>query len=588
MNRFSVTSARILLLLATLAAIMAGAATVARVLANRQPFEARAPLAYAGPFEAVGPQSPAAPAEATQVAETNCRYGVAFVFGDSLSWVPTLDAGWYLNFTPFGTSIKSAEFVPVVSVKQVFVNGERQPRVNFNPPLTYTYRDENGKVQAGLGKLISDNPGRLWLVGNEPDVDNFIQGNTMPDIYARAYHDAYHFIKRTDPTAKVAIAGLSMMTPGRLQYLDIVWDTYKQVYGTDMPVDVWNMHLYILEERNPDNPNQYGDGKIALGTDPALAKLSSRGDTSQCPAPGAPDTDANDPRLDVYCRSEHDSVRIFKDQVRNMRTWMRDHGQQNKPLIISEFGLLYPYLDGKPDGSCEFLIDENGRCFNPDRVTTFLRGTIQWLESAVDPNLGYPQDGNRLVQQWLWYSIVTNPEWSGGSSNLIVNNYKDFAPGSLAALTQMGQAFRQEATARPISANLTAGQARNVTAVTPFPGNLASARLTVNFRNSDLRSITNDFTVTFYSDAALTQPIGSVLVQPEQTGAIVGCTWDGRNSEQVSIMWNNLPVGTHRYWAKIDSGNTVEETSDADNVTSPGTVTVFPSGSYIPVVSGTP
>jgi hypothetical protein len=31
------------------------------------------------------------------------------------------------------------------------------------------------------------NPGRLWLVGNEPDV--IWQGNSTPAEYARAYHD---------------------------------------------------------------------------------------------------------------------------------------------------------------------------------------------------------------------------------------------------------------------------------------------------------------------------------------------------------------------------------------------------------------
>jgi hypothetical protein len=563
---------------------LVGLAVTRQMLADRQPFDPRAPLLLTDPFATYGPEAPNTGESTEQLAETNCRYGVAYIFGNSLDWVPTLDAGWYLNFTPYSTPIASAEFVPVLSVKQVIVNGVRQPAVRFNPPLTYTYRDEDGKVQPGLGKLISDNPGRLWLVGNEPDVDNPIQGNTMPDVYARAYHDAYQFIKRTDPTAKVAIAGLSMMTPGRVQYLDIVWNTYRATYGTDMPVDVWNMHLYILEERNPDNPNQYGDGKIALGTDPALAKLSSRGNAALCPAAGASDTNANDPRLDVYCRSEHDSVRIFKDQVYNMRNWMKAHGQQDKPLIISEFGLLYPYLDGQPDGSCEFLIDETGRCFSPPRVTEFLRSTIQWMESVTDPNLGYPQDGNRLVQQWLWYSIVTNPEWSGGSSNLIVNNYLDFAPGSPNALTEMGQAFRQEATSRPITANLTAGNSRNITTYTRFPTDVGVARLTATFRNSDLRSITGDFTVTFYSDEALTQPIGSVVVRPAQTGGIIGCTWGGRNSEQVSLLWEDLAVGTHPYWAKIDSGNQIDESNDGDNVTTRGTVTVYPSASFIPVV----
>ncbi len=360
MNKLTRNVSRNALLLVALAGVMA---IVTMAAADRPDFDPRAPLPATNPFDTYGPEAPSAPASTEQLAETNCRYGVAYVFGDSLGWVPTLDAGWYLNFTPGPNNIPSAEFVPVISVKQDFINGVRQPTVTYTPPLSYVYVNENGQTRPGLGGLISMNPGKLWLVGNEPDVDNFIQGNTMPDVYARAYHEAYQYIKKADPTAKVAIAGLSMMTPGRVQYLDIVWNTYKSIYGTDMPVDVWNMHLYILEERNPNNDKEYGDGKIALGTDPALAKLSSLGGSAVCPPPNEPDTNANDPRLDVYCRSEHDSVRIFRDQVYNMRTWMKEHGQQNKPLIISEFGLLYPYLDGKPDGTCEFLMDEFGRLF---------------------------------------------------------------------------------------------------------------------------------------------------------------------------------------------------------------------------------
>ncbi len=42
--------------------------------------------------------------------------------------------------------------------------------------------------------MISDNPGALWIVGNEPDRSGW-QDDTMPDMYAVAYHDVYDFIK---------------------------------------------------------------------------------------------------------------------------------------------------------------------------------------------------------------------------------------------------------------------------------------------------------------------------------------------------------------------------------------------------------
>ncbi len=516
---------------------------------------------------------------------TNCRYGVGFVpdFSSSLEWISTLDAGWFVDFSAKApaTEVDSAHFMPVVRLKQDKDSGVRLPTYTFTPPLVY--KQDNG--QDGLGQLVVDNPGELWIIGNEPDVDNDSQDNTMPDVYARAYHEAYYYIKAIDPTARVANAGLSMITPGRLQYLTIVWDTYKSLYGEDMPVDVWNMHLYILEERNPNNPNQYGDGKIALGTDPSIAKLSAIADQSLCPDPSTPGID---PRPDVHCRSEHDSVSIFQEQVYNMRNWMNDRGQRNKPLIISEFGLLYPYLEGQPDGTCEFLQDEFQRCFNPQRVTDYLNGTVNFMENTTDNTLGYPGDGNRLVQQWLWYSIVTEEFWSGGSSNLIVRNYANFPSGALGALTPIGQAFRQQATSRPISSNLAGGEALDVSTYADQPGRLGLATITATYRNDGLRSVVEPFTITFYKNAALTQVIGSVRVNPANQGAIVGCSWDGRNSHRVEIMWDNLPIGTHSYWAVVDSGNEVNESNDGDNVTTEGTVTVNPRFAFIPVVNGTP
>ncbi len=529
-----------------------------------------------------GPQ-----AEEDTLAATNCRYGVGYLpdLPTSLSWIPTLDAGWFINFSAstYGQDVRSASFAPVIRLRQVQLpGGIRTDNYTVTPPLTYSYRDENGTLRDGLGTLISQNRGHYWLVGNEVDVNNPVQDNTMPQVYARAYHEVYNYIKKADPTAKVAIAGLSMMTPGRLNYLSIVWDTYQSLYGEPMPVDIWNMHLYVLEERNPAEPNnEYGDGKIALGTDPALAKWSSQGFADRCPAAG--DASA-DPRPDVHCRSEHDSVRIFRDQVTAMRQWMKDHGQQNKPLIISEFGLLYPYI--REANGQYFLRDEHGRPFDPTRVTNYLRSTITFLETAKDPNLGYPADGNRLVQQWLWYSLATGPETSGGSSNLIKwDTFQSAAPGDPAQLTLMGQAFQQLANSSENWTNLVGGAARNVVTVTNRQTNKGAALLTATFRNSGTLSAIQPIKVTFYSNQALTQEIGSVVYDPNIRGAVAGCSWGGRNGEQASVMWSNLAPGTYQYWAKIDTLNAVGETIETDNVTTAGQVTVRPYGTFVPLTS---
>ena len=65
-------------------------------------------------------------------------------------------------------------------------------------------------------------------------------------------------------------------------------------------------------------------------------------------------------------------------------------GEGDKPLIISEYGVLMPssYL---PRGD--------------QSVLAFMEGTFDFMLNARDPVLGYAQDENRLVQRWLWFSL---------------------------------------------------------------------------------------------------------------------------------------------------------------------------------------
>jgi hypothetical protein len=532
-------------------------------------FVGAAALAVVGWWGAAGPAAPAAAAETQENPAANCRFGVNNRPGLSANqWIPTLGAGFYLNFTPVpkGPAVPpEAEFVPQIRMQQDRApDGRYLPTYVITPTLTF---DANG-----LGPIVLANPGRLWLAGNEPDVANPVQDNMYPAVYARAYHEIYHFIKALDPTAYVANAALSMMTPGRMQYMDIVWDAYLREFGTPMPVDVWNMHLYILSEYNPYNESKQGDGKVALGTDPAIAKLDSGGSAARCPLD------------EVYCRAEHDSLEIFSEQIRNMRQWMQAHGQQNKPLILSEWSILYPFVDyDDPVNPTEcFLMDELGQCFTPARVTRYMERTLDYLLNARDPALGYPADDYRLVQQWKWYSLSTLPEWSGGSSNLLVDNYADFARGDPAALTLMGQTFRRVVSEQTNTVNLVAGRAE--TAVGRVgPNGLADVPIGVGFYNSGTTGVAEPFRVTFYADAALTQVIGTAEITRATHGVINGCAW-GRNSDRAGVLWEGLPVGVYRFWAKVDSDNVItNETSEADNVVA-GVVRVYQYGTHLPVV----
>jgi hypothetical protein len=221
----------------------------------------------------------------------------------------------------------------------------------------------NAQTIAGVARSV---PGSLWLVGNEPDRIAWQDGVT-PVQYATAYHQAYHALKQADPTALVAIAGVVQPTPLRLRYLDAVLAAYQQLYGEPMPVDVWNVHNFILREE--------------------------RGSWGAEIPPGLPDNQGVLREVD-----DHDNLDIFKAQIWAFRRWMRDRGQQNKPLIVSEYGILMP-----PDYG-----------FGPERVSRFLYGTFDFFFSTSDPSLGYPSDGNRLVQRWCWYSL-SDTEFPSGN-----------------------------------------------------------------------------------------------------------------------------------------------------------------------------
>jgi hypothetical protein len=478
----------------------------------------------------------------------NCRFGVA-ASGEQLGEfdiVANLNAGWYMDFwareTPVGPP--EAEYAQMIHLGQ-----DRGGSDDCGPPYSYTVSPT--LTALGLGARVDANPGALWLVGNEPD--RIYQNDICPQQYAEAYHDVYYFIKERDPTAQVAMAGLVEVTPGRLQYLDIVWDTYRERYGTDMPVDVWTMHIYVLSETND------GDAHIALGTDPGIAIPFS----FDCP-------DANS-----YCHAEHDDMDLFVGQVVAMREWMWRHGQQDHPLLITEFGLLKPYnyyglcaaeTCPPPDGQGCFC-DENNETFHPVRVADFMEATFDYLLTVTDARLGNPHDNYRLVQQWLWYSLATDPLAAGHASNVAV-------PDDGYALTAVGQRWQDYVSAIPPEVNLMVQEVPPVVVQAPGGTDPVTVTLSALVLNNGNTAADGTVTLTFYSDEALTTPIGSATF----TG-LWGCA---RPVLPLTTTWESLSAGVHHFWAVVDSTGAVAETSEADNV-GHGIVLVNPSQLYLPL-----
>ncbi len=325
-----------------------------------------------------------APAQA-QGAFANCRLGAAVIHPPVTDYAYTLlNLGWYVNYSTAQSPLVPGgmEFVQIVRVHQ---NKTGWCRDCYTTPYSYTL----SPGPAALQSLALANPGSTWIIGNEPDRRDWNGGKQdeiVPELYAQAYYEANQAIRQADPTAKVGIGGVVQATPLRLKYLDRMWNEYQRLYGRRLgdDVDVWNTHAFILNEKK----NDWG-AEIPAGLT----------DTSGLSV----DPDDND-RLD-----------LFQQQVIRLRTWMRDKGERNKPLYITEFGINMPdYYVSAAD------------------VKKFMSGAFDFLLNYKDGNLGYPLDENRLVQQAIWYSLDDSKD---------TLRVEDYADSLFSAVTHRRQAY---------------------------------------------------------------------------------------------------------------------------------------------------
>ncbi|MHB0856550.1 MAG: hypothetical protein ACYC5M_03150 [Anaerolineae bacterium] len=274
--------------------------------------------------------------------------------------VAQLGAGWYTDW--------SASASPALPAGLAYVQTLRfKAGADKYDPDQVTIRPD----AATRAMIAAKHPGSLWLLGNEPD--SVFQGEPLePAVYAEVHHRLYAEIKGLDPTALVANGGIIQATPCRLEYLDLVWAAHQAAYGTPLPVDVWNIHAFIIPE--------YADWGAGL----------------------PPGVNAN--CATYYAVRDGDSVTILRELIVAFRQWMQDKGQQAKPLIVSEYGVLYPYDPEHPDA----FTDEEGQPFGPERVSQYMRASFHLFLWSADAGLGMPDDGYRLVQAWAWLSLNTH------------------------------------------------------------------------------------------------------------------------------------------------------------------------------------
>ena len=283
---------------------------------------------------------------------------------DVAKWGSQLGAGWYMDWL----TGDPAHGEPVYW-QTVRINSKKAPGAGWPPP----------EECAALAQL---RPGSVWIIGNEPD--NIWQDNVTAEVYARLYHDYWTAIKSADPGALLAIGAVSQPTRLRLAYLERVLAEYERLYGEKMPVDWWNVHGYVLREE--------------------------RGSWGADIPPGF-----NDSSGLIIEPNQHGDLLLFEQGLRSFRAWMAQNGYRDRPLALTEFGLL--------------MGDDFG--YTIDVRTAYLTSTFEWLNAATDSQTGYPADGNRLVQRWAWFSL--------GDEVYPLADLVDLPNGKL---TQLGLAFR--------------------------------------------------------------------------------------------------------------------------------------------------
>lgn len=163
-----------------------------------------------------------------------------------------------------------------------------------------------------------------WALGNEPNDPN--QDNQTPEEYAELYSIFEGWAKNA-PHCRILPAGIA---DADWQWAEAFREAFREKYGRYPRVDGWNIHNYILEAG-----------------------------------------------LDPY------DVGEFGRRILAFRRWMERIGDGDKPLFLTEFGVLYG------SGCCNRPVDP------PEKIQTFMREAVRWLVES------------RTVACWAWFATYS-------------------------------------------------------------------------------------------------------------------------------------------------------------------------------------
>ena len=315
----------------------------------------------------------------------------------------------------------------------------------------------------------------------------------------------------------------------------MVLDAYQTRYGEPLPVDAWSTHGFILREYDG-----WGAGL----------------------PPGLHSYQAEAMRYEI---ADHGDIAIFKQQIINLRQWMADRGYRDTPLIVSEYGILFPDVLG----------------FDDDHVQQYMRDSFDFFLTTTNTQTGYPADGNRLVQSWSWFSLNYYPfdpeTWQGFNGSLF-----DHDTG---VINPLGVTFATYAAGQVNAVDLT------LTNVQVNPATLSSSRAPTLTVQSTLanrgRGSVDNVALRYWLGDPLTG--GSLIhTQPVAGGALAGCA-----TVSTTFEWplTGVDAGPYMLLVELITQDGRAESTPADN-TVQHTFTVsesfLPTPSAMPMPSATP
>jgi hypothetical protein len=243
---------------------------------------------------------------------------------------------------------------------------------------------------------------------------------------------------------------------------------------------------------------------------------------------------------------------------------MKERGYQHKPLIVTEWGVLMPL----------WFLQSAGLTQND--INNYLGNAINYMQSATDPNLGYPADGYRLVQQAALYSLNDDSTFEDGSDRWGSYLFNSSAPYTI---TVTGTYYRDVIASNMVaSVDLSPYQA--FTDPSPLiisPTASVSPTLDTIVSNAGNAPPSTSVTVRFFdvTGGGNTQIGSDVILTP-----FTGCG----ALREAKVVWPNLSPGLHSVRIEVDPDSQIQESIESNNVMTK-TILVGTHGVYLPSVS---